>query len=37
VWLAPGVGPVKETWPDGLTKVLEEYKPAKMTVSPAQN
>ena len=37
VWLAPGVGPVKETWPDGLTKVLEEYKPAKMTVSPVQN
>jgi Zn-dependent protease with chaperone function len=36
-WLAPGVGLVKETWPDGLTKVLEEYKPARMAGSATQN
>jgi hypothetical protein len=36
-WFAPGIGLVKETWPDGLTKVLEEYKPAKMAASSARN
>jgi len=32
-WFASGVGLVKESWPNGVTKVLEEYRPGRISAS----